>query len=207
METGRLRKTASYPDSFEGDLPLRDITDYSAVQRADRYLIGRIGILDSNRQQRWEEKLKTYDIQKDKDKKDRKDKANRKALAASVVPGLGLIQKGHKVEGTTYLVGDIVLVGCGVGSLLYANNQQKVMNSPTSDYSTYASAEKNYKSARTAGFICLGTAVALYLTSFVRSYVAEPIPGAKIQWGLAPVNVGYPNDMNFGVGVSLAYNF
>ena len=208
VETGRLRKTASYPDSFEQDLPIQNITDYYALQRANRYLISRIGILDRSRQAKWDEKLKTYDDEKRRAAADKKRAVDSKALVASFVPGLGLIQKGHKGEGAAYLVGDILLVGGGVGMLAYANHLNSIINDRTSDYDTYNRAVSGYSAAKTTGVVCLSCAGAIYVLNLVRAYVAEPRPGARLQYSFTPfITNDSLNCIQPGIGFAIAYNF
>lgn len=219
VETGRLRKTASYPDSFERDLPIQTITDYYALQRANRYLISRIGILDRSRQAKWDEKLKAYDDEKGRADAEaaaaaaaaaaaRKRAVDSKALVASLVPGLGLMQKGHKSEGTAYLIGDIMLVGGGVGMLAYANYLNGIINDRTSDYDAYNRAVSSYNTVKTTGIVSLSCAGALYILNLVRAYIAEPRYGAKLQYTFAPI---YPINSGSGIepglGFSIAYNF
>lgn len=207
VETGRLRKTASYPDSFEGDESVTNITDYYALQRANRYLISRIGILGSARQSKWDEKLKAYDDAKVKGKKDNKNKANSRALISSIVPGLGLMNKGYTAEGVGYLLGDIALVGGGVGMILYANKQKSIMEDRTTDYDSYNQARSAYNSARTTSYICFGCAGVVYVINLVRAYTAVPKRGSKLDYGFITMPVNTYEGMQPGVGLALTYNF
>ncbi len=207
VETGRLRKTASYPDSFEQDLPVTNITDYYSLQRANRYLISRIGILDSSRQQKWDNKLKSYDQEKIDKGRAAKKKANSRALVASIVPGLGLMQKGYTTEGVGYLLGDIALVGGGIGLLAYSNNQKSIMEDRTTDYDAYNKAQSNYNTARTASYICFGCAGAVYVVNLIRAYVAVPKKGSKLDYYLAVTSVNTPSGIQPSMGIALTYNF
>ncbi len=207
VETGRLRKTASYPDSFEEDLPVTNISDYYALQRADRYLIGRIGILDASRQQKWDEKLKKYDDEKQEKKRRAKARSNSIALAESIVPGLGLMQKGHTAEGVGYLIGDIALVGGGIGLLAYAKSQKTIMEDRTTDYDAYNKAKSNYNTAQKASFICFGCAGAVYVVNLIRAYVAVPKKGSKLDYTFVATPVNTPIGIQPSMGIALTYNF
>ena len=205
VETGNYIKGATYPDASKDDAKIFDASDSRAIQKASRLLIDRLGLFNTN----WGAVLSGLDNQFNKHLKE----CNQKALVASLVPGIGLMQKGYKGEGSLYLIGDITLIGGGVGGLLYANNQKEIMNSRTSDYTAYSTAEKNYNAAKTTSYVCFGAAVVLYGVNLIRSYVAEPRPGSKLHnlyikpYAFTPINNPFGNSYDLGMGLALTYNF
>lgn len=138
----------------------------------------------------------------------KKRKANVKALGLSVIPGVGLMQKGRTGEGVAYLLGDIALIGGGVGMLAYANKQQDIMNDRNTNHDQFITAKRHYDSAKTVSYCCFGAAAALYVVNLVRSYAAEPKPGARIQWSVVPtMNPTSPYGPNMSLNLALTYKF
>lgn len=138
-----------------------------------------------------------------------KRSANGTALAYSIIPGLGLIQKGHTAEGVTYLVGDIALLGAGIGFSSNASSQKKIMNDVNTGIDEYNSAKSKYDSSKTASYICFGAAGAVYVVNLIRSYVATPKPNARINWNITPVMADINNvtSPSFGVSLAITYTF
>lgn len=137
-----------------------------------------------------------------------KKTANRTALAYSIIPGLGLIQKGRAAEGVGYLVGDVALIGAGVGLNIYGTSQKKIMNDINSTIDQYRKAKNNYDSARTGSYICYGTAIGVYVLNLVRSYIAAPKPNAPLKWSITAESMISPTIGNsFGFNLSLCYTF
>ena len=138
-----------------------------------------------------------------------KRSANGTALAYSIIPGLGLIQKGRIGEGVGYLISDVALIGGGIGLNVYGNQQKKKMNDINSTIDQYRTAKNNYDSAKTGSYICYGAAIGVYVLNLVRSYVASPKPNAPLKWSVAaesmPSSVGSSNNLAFNV--SLSYIF
>ena len=133
---------------------------------------------------------------------------NGKALAYSLIPGVGLMMKGHKVEGTVYMVGDIALIGGGFAFMANANKQKDIKNSHSTGIDQYKSAEKKYNSSKTAAYCCFGAAAGLYIVNLVRGYVAEPKPGARLQWAVVPsVASTMYGEPNMSVNLALSYKF
>lgn len=136
--------------------------------------------------------------------------ANLKALAMSIFPGVGLMQKGRTGEGVGYLISDVALIGGGIGLNLYASNQKKIMNSANTTYDQYKKAKDNFNAAKTSSYICYGTAGVIYVLNLIRSYVARPKPNAAIQWAFSTDtknNIGLPMSNQPSFNVSLCYSF
>lgn len=145
----------------------------------------------------------------DKSNYKNKNQVNGTALAYSIVPGIGLIQKGHKTEGAIYLAGDIVLLGAGIGLNSYASNQKKIMDDHNTSINEYNKAKNNYDSTKTISNICFGVAAGLYVVNLIRSYVAKPKSGAKLQWTITSEMFPMNNNRvsNLLINTSLCYTF
>lgn len=136
-----------------------------------------------------------------------KRSANGTALAYSIIPGLGLIQKGHIGEGVTYLIGDVALLGAGIGFSSNASSQKKILNDVNTGIDEYNKAKSKYDSSKSASYICFGAAGAVYVVNLIRSYVATPKPNARINWNITPVVANINNNYNSGLGLSLAMTY
>lgn len=187
------------------------------MQRASLYLIRDLdnGLHFMNDMQRKSlqddiDKFEAVIIGRDKDRERAKNKANGKALGASLVPGLGLFQKGYNGEGTAYLLGDIALIGGGVGMLAYANYQKGIMEDRTTDYDSYNKAVNGYNTARTTSIVCFGCAGAIYIINLIRAYTAQPKKGSKLYnlyYGLESSLLYTPQGAQPEIGFTLAYKF
>ena len=209
VESGILKKTAIYP--IISDNPVYAIHNTRTLQMVSSLLIARLGINIDNMQ----EQAKKAEEKQNEEIENRKDnyktavrRTNGKALAYSLIPGVGLIMKGHKTEGAVYLVGDIALIGGGFAFMANANKQKDIMNNHSTGIDQYKSAEKKYNSSKTAAYCCFGTAAGLYILNLVRSYVAEPKPGARLQWAVVPsVASSMHGEPNMSVNLALSYKF
>ena len=195
LETGQLKKTAIYPNI--SDDSVYEIHNTITLQMVSSHLIARLGINIDDMQ---EQAKKAY--------REAVWKPNGIALAYSLIPGVGLMMKGHKAEGAVYMVGDIALIGGGLAFMANANKQKDIMNNYSTGIDQYKSAEKKYNSSKTAAYCCFGAAAALYVVNLVRGYVAERKPGSRLQWAVvpsvAPTMYGEPK---MSVNLALSYKF
>lgn len=148
-------------------------------------------------------------IEKVKPLYERKRQANGTALAYSIIPGVGLIQKGHKAEGATYLVVDVAFIAAGIGLNSAASRQKKIMDDVNTSIDQYNSAKSKRNNYKTGSYICYGAAAGIYIVNLIRSYVAPPKPGAKITWEIRP-ELTTANQFNqpFGsINMALTYTF
>lgn len=198
-ETGLLYHSAYYPDAYMSkDTQVENLMDTRGLLKASKYLISKleVGLSDVGTLNEAEE---TYNKQ-----------INKTALAWSIIPGVGLMQKGRTGEGVAYLLGDIALIGGGVGMLAYANKQQKIMNDRNTSYDQLMAANKNYKTANTASWCFFGAAAGLYVVNLFRAYHAEPKHGARLQWAVTPGYVASQEKSgtsNMSVNLALTYKF
>lgn len=194
-ETAELIESASYPKS--GYTPIRSLNDIDALQRASLYLISELGL-----------GKKTVEKVSEDEKKNKRE-ANLKAAGASlVVPGLGLVLKGHN-EGYAYLGAEAALClgGVMVPELMrksYINKMNHESNAHNKDvYTTRAN------SCRKVSIICGACAGVLHVVNIVHSFMAEPdrYKNPKLRWDVAaiPVDNGFSND--YAMGLSLSYRF
>lgn len=201
VESGILKRTAMHPNI--DDTPICEINTRS-LQMVSSRLIAGLGINIDEMQ----EQAKMIEQREKDEKKSAVRKTNGKALAYSLIPGVGLMMKGHKVEGTVYMVGDIALIGGGFAFMANANKQKDIMNSHSTGIDQYKSAEKKYNSSKTAAYCCFGTAAGLYIVNLVRSYVAKPKPDARLEWAFVPsVAPSMYGEPNMSVNLALSYKF
>lgn len=129
---------------------------------------------------------------------------NTKALVASVfIPGLGQIMKKHDVEGSVTLVGEIALLGAGVGTYFGAKNKAKIMNSYNIDYNTYQSAANSKKVLQSVSYSFFGLAAVLYGVNLWRAYTIKP---ATRQYAFYPTIIP-TNDRDFAFGLGATIKF
>lgn len=209
VESGILKKTAIYPNV--NDKPIYEIYNTRTLQMVSLYLIARLGINidDMQEQARLAEQRQNEEMyNRETYFKSVVRKTNGKALAYSLIPGVGLMMKGHKAEGAAYMVGDLALIGGGFAFMAQVNKQKDIMNKHSTGIDQYKSAEKKYYSSKTAAYCCFCTAAGLYIVNLVRSYVAEPKPGARLQWAVIPsVASTMYGEPYMSVNLALCYKF
>lgn len=216
VENGELSKISKYPDIFESieDAYVTEINERE-LQRVDGYLLLRLDVLNQDNRTKLDKALTELDNKKEQQKakqneNKRKDKreVNATALVCSLIPGVGLMMKGHKAEGAVYMVGDIALIGGGLAFMANANKQKDIMNNHSTGIDQYKSAEKKYNSSKTAAYCCFGTAAGLYIVNLVRSYVAKPKPDARLEWAFVPsVAPSMYGEPNMSMNLALSYKF
>lgn len=135
-----------------------------------------------------------------------KGKVNAEAMAMSLIPGLGLIQKGHSA-GYVYMGSEIALCfgGVMVPELMrksYINKRNNATNASIRDHYT-----DKANQCRKVSIVCGSCAGVLYIVNLVHSYVAKPKPGARLQWDIAPMSFDNKFSTDYSIGVSLTYNF
>ena len=202
LETKMIYRTAYYPGAK--DEYIEDLTDIRTLQSVAAKLVAKLGYneQDANALAMQIKEKRDCEIMK------RKRHVNATALAYSIIPGLGLMMKGHKTEGTIYMIGDIALIGAGVGMIAYADTQQKIMNDHSTGIDQYKNATNNYNMSKTIAYCCFGTAAALYVVNLVRSYVAEPKQKARLQWAFVPsVSPSMYGEPNMSMNLALCYKF
>ena len=209
VESGILKKTAIYPNV--DDKPIYEIHNTRTLQMVSSYLIARLGIniYDMQEQARLAEKRQNEEIyNRVAYYKSAVRKTNGKALAYSLIPGVGLMMKGRKAEGTIYMVGDIALLGGGFAFMAQANKQKDIMNNHLTDIDQYKLAEKKYGNSKSAAYCCFGTAAVLYAVNLIRGYFAEPKPTARLQWAVTPSIIPSQYGVsNMSVNLALSYKF
>ena len=125
------------------------------------------------------------------------------SLAKSIIPGLGQMGKGYTGEGIATLLGEVALVGGGVGCYVAAQNQLDIINNPNSSNEAFIAARDKYNSLRTTSYAIWGVAGALYVFNFIRAYTLEPKPELAFAW--SPSLLCTPNTVVPAVG--LTYRF
>lgn len=140
-----------------------------------------------------------------KEKGDMEKKRDRIALGSSAYcPGLGLQKKGYK-GWWTFLAGDIVLIGGGVGMLTYANSQLKLLDpTGTMDSGQYKIKKNTFESIQKVSCFCFGGACLVYATNLILSYFL-PNKNPNFQVNLVPYMT--PIDSNMSINMGLTYKF
>lgn len=129
---------------------------------------------------------------------------NAKALAVSVfIPGAGQMMKRHYVEGSLTLVGEVALLGAGVGTYFGAQQQAKIMNSYGIGYETYQSASQSKKVLEGVSYTFFGLAAALYGFNLWRAYSLEP---KQKDYAFYPAIIPTDNT-NFALGLGATIKF
>lgn len=131
-------------------------------------------------------------------------KSNARAIVASTfIPGLGQMNKGHYLEGSLTLVGEVALLGAGVGTLYAARKQTKIMNSYGIDYATYQAAQKARPIYQGVSYACFGLAAVLYGVNLWRAYTLEPKPR---NYAFYPAIISTDNN-NYAYGLGATIKF
>ncbi len=124
-------------------------------------------------------------------------------LKSTVIPGLGQMGKGYYGEGIMTLLGELALVGGGVGCYYLAQDQLQKMNSSSISYADYTAARSNYNTFRTTSYIVWGTAGALYVYNLIRAATMQPKRSQTVY--LEPSLIAVPASVN--PSISLTFNF
>ncbi len=95
-------------------------------------------------------------------------------LKSAVIPGLGQMGKGYYGEGIVTLLGELALIGGGVGCYYLAQDQLQTMNSSNITFDQYTAARNSYNTYRTTSYIAWGAAGALYVYNLVRAVTMQP---------------------------------
>lgn len=129
---------------------------------------------------------------------------NAKTLAVSVfLPGVGQMIKHHYIEGSLTLVGEVALLGAGVGTYFGAKQQTKIMNSYGIDYETYQAAQKARPVYQGVSYTCFGLAAVLYGVNLWRAYTLEP---KKQNYAFYPAIIPVENN-NYALGLGVNIKF
>lgn len=132
---------------------------------------------------------------------------NAKALAASIfIPGAGQMVKRHYVEGSLTLIGEVALLGAGVGTYFGAKQQTKIMNSYGIDYATYQAAQKAKPVYQGVSYTCFGLAAILYGVNLWRAYTIEP---KQHNYAFYPTIIPVENttNSNYALGLGATIKF
>ncbi len=97
------------------------------------------------------------------------------ALAKSaVIPGLGQMGKGRYGAGIATLVGEISLIGVGVGSYLLAQDRLGVIRSSQVSYPDFVNARQSYNTLFAVNRAAWCAAGVLYVYNLVRAFTIQP---------------------------------
>lgn len=149
-----------------------------------------------------------WDKQKEQESKDlikEKKKVDATALATSFfIPGSGQMIKRRYTEGSLTLLGELALVGGGVGTYFIGKKQLDIMNDRTVEYEAFHSARKTYNTMRIISYTCYGAAAALYIFNLYRAYTVTPRP--KKSYAFYPTLI-QSDEYNLAMGVGMTIKF
>lgn len=133
-----------------------------------------------------------------------KRKENAKAFCASFfVPGVGQMMKGYGTEGAFTLIGDLGLIGGGVGTYFVAKKQLDLLKSGTLDIETFNVTKTKYNALRITTYSMFAAAGALYVFNLYRACAAK---SKKHQYYcFYPTVIPSENDLALGVGMSINF--
>ena len=104
------------------------------------------------------------------------------SLVKSIIPGLGQMGKGYTGEGILTMLGEVALVGGGIGCYLEAQKQLDIMKSPNISAESFMEARSQYNMLRTTSYVVWGAATVLYVINFFRAYSLEPKSELSFTW-------------------------
>ncbi len=125
------------------------------------------------------------------------------SLVKSIIPGLGQMGKGYVGEGVVTMLGEMALIGGGIGCYVMAQNKLDILNDYSRSNAARLRARNDYNTLRTTSYVIWGAAGALYIFNFIRAYTLEPKPELAFAW--SPSLMSTPNAVVPTVG--LTYRF
>ncbi|MBQ6068328.1 MAG: hypothetical protein IJK84_02400 [Bacteroidales bacterium] len=125
------------------------------------------------------------------------------SLAKSIIPGLGQMGKGYMKEGVATMLGEVALVGGGIGCYVAAQKQLDIMNRAGMGTESFMSAHSRYNSLKSTSYVIWGVAGALYVFNFIRAYTLEPKPELAFAW--SPSLISAPNAVVPTVGLTFRF--
>lgn len=125
------------------------------------------------------------------------------SLVKSIIPGLGQIGKGYTSEGIATMVGEVILVGGGVGCYVAAQKQLDIFKNQDLSNIARTTALDNYNSIKTTSYVLWGMAGALYIFNFIRAYTLDPKPELAFAW--SPSLISTPNSVVPTVGLTFRF--
>lgn len=138
---------------------------------------------------------------------DVKTYSNGAALLKSVfLPGLGQMGKNRIGSGVFTLLGEVALVGGGVGAYYMANQQLTTMRNYQTSIPDFQTAKKNYNMWRTVNIASFSAAGALYVWNLYRAYSIAP-KFKKDKNALSFYPTLMPTEYELSAGVGLTLNF
>ena len=217
VEKNRLEGQAEYPRVGKGDCYIHDIgiatSQMVAASLAEQLNMGSVGM---------KEEANKIKAEQDKIEKEKAEKAARQKkaenkekflcylaspsgslISSAVVPGLGLINKGHSGWGTTFLITEVGMVAGVIITYNKAQNLLTTMKDPLVSADAFTAANTQYSQMKTANHIFIGAAAAIYVTNLVVTVVSKN-ESKHVCFFSAPV---IDKDGNIIPTISLTLNF
>ena len=127
-------------------------------------------------------------------------------LKSALLPGLGQMGKNRVGSGVSTLLGEVVLVGGGVGSYYMANRMLATMQNYQTSLTTFKTAKKYYNMWRTANIAAYSAAGALYVWNLYRAYSIKPkYKKDKSSLTFHPALLPVEDELSAGFGITLNF--
>ena len=133
---------------------------------------------------------------------------NGHALAASVfVPGVGQMMKRRYAEGAFTLIGELALVGGGIGTYYLGKQQLTIMKDRAVEYEAFQSAKKMYNTMQIVSYTCYGAAALLYIFNLYRAYAITPKIKRDFAFYPTLIPANEYSQPSVAMGASMTVNF
>lgn len=122
-----------------------------------------------------------------------------------IVPGLGQIELGNTTEGVVTILGEVALLGGGVGSYFASQKQLEIMRDVDVSLADFLTAKSNYKTLRIINVSCYIGAAVLYGVHLYRVYYLSKEAKGKRYAFLTPTIITTDEMMAFGFCLNLNF--
>lgn len=122
-----------------------------------------------------------------------------------IVPGLGEIEFGRKVEGGAIIAGEALLLGGGVISSVAAKKQLEIMRDVDVSLEDFMNAKSKYGTLRTVNVVCYVGAAALYGFHLYRVYHLSKEARNKRHASLTPTIMSIDESMALGLSININF--
>lgn len=122
-----------------------------------------------------------------------------------IVPGLGQIELGNTTEGVVTILGEVALLGGGLGSYLAANKQLDKMKDVDVSFDGFMNAKRKYNTQRAINIACYVGAAALYGVHLYRVYCLSKKAKNARHASLTPTIITTDETMAFGLSLNINF--
>ena len=176
VEKNQLEGQAEYPRIGKGDDPIHNIgiatSQKVAASLAEQLDMGSVAMNEEA------DKIKEKEA-KQKKAKNREEflcylaSPSGSLISSAVVPGLGLINKGHSGWGTTFLLTEVGMVAGVFITYNKCQNLLTTMKNPLVSADAFTAANTKYSQIKTTNHIFIGAAATIYVTNLIVTFVSK----------------------------------